>query len=56
MLGLLALMLLLLNVGGLASLGLSLGHGQWGSSLSTLLMLGLLDALGFWLLRSLRER
>lgn len=53
--GLLIVLLVLLNIGGVISLGLTLGRGDL-SGLSSLAWLLGLDGLGFWLLRQLREQ
>ena len=53
--GLLTVMLVLVNLGGFASLLFSIRQGQLGTFFSTLLLMGLLDMFGFWLLRSIRE-
>jgi len=53
--GLIVVMLILVNVGGFASLLFSLRQGQFGGAFSTLLLMALLDAFGLWLLRSMRE-
>lgn len=53
--GLLIVMLVLVNLGGFASLLFSIRQGQLGTFFSTLLLMGLLDMFGFWLLRSMRE-
>ena len=53
--GLLLALLVLVNVGGFASLLFSLRQGQLLSGLTTLLVLGLLDMFGFWLLKSMRD-
>lgn len=53
--GLLIVMLVLVNLGGFASLLFSIRQGQLGTFFSTLLLMGLLDMFGFWLLRSIRE-
>ncbi|GBF04373.1 hypothetical protein DAERI_010545 [Deinococcus aerius] len=53
--GLLALLLALLNLGGLASVFLHLGRGEWRPALGSLAVVVLLDVVGFWLLRELRE-
>ncbi|EYB69440.1 hypothetical protein DEIPH_ctg006orf0004 [Deinococcus phoenicis] len=53
--GLLVTLLVLLNLGGLASILLQFGHGDWLPGLGSLALVVLLDALGFWLLRELRE-
>ncbi len=53
--GLLLALLVLVNVGGFASLLFSLRQGQLLGGLSTLLLLGLLDMFGFWLLKSMRD-
>ncbi|WP_202630402.1 hypothetical protein [Deinococcus alpinitundrae] len=47
-------LLVLLNVGGAASVLLSLGRGDWGG-LGTLAWVLGLDVAGFWLLRQLRD-
>lgn len=54
-LGLLILTLVAANVGGVLSLVLQFGRGEWIAGLGTLLFLALLDVMGFWLLRGLRE-
>ena len=54
--GLLIALLLLLNVGGFASLTFSLRQSHVGAALNTLVLLVLLDAFGFWLLKNMRER
>ena len=53
--GLLIAMLVLVNLGGFASLLFSIRQSQLGAFFSTLLLMGLLDMFGFWLLRSMRE-
>ena len=53
--GLLIVLLVLVNLGGFASLLFSIRQGQLGTFFSTLLLMGLLDMFGFWLLRSMRE-
>ena len=53
--GLLLALLVLVNVGGFASLLFSLRQGQLLSGLTTLLVLGLLDMFGFWLLKRMRD-
>lgn len=53
--GLLTLLLALLNLGGLASILLHVGRGEWLPALGSLAALALLDVIGFWLLRDLRE-
>ena len=55
MIGLVAGMLMVINVCGFASLVFSLRQGHLLGGLSTLLLLGLLDMFGFWLLKSMRE-
>jgi hypothetical protein len=52
---LLIVMLVALNIGGFISLVFGLRQGQFGAALSNLLVLGLLNLLGFWVLRSMRE-
>ncbi|WP_216317733.1 hypothetical protein [Deinococcus aestuarii] len=52
---LLTLLIVLLNLGGVASIVLELGHGERWPALNALVLLLVLDALGFWLLRRLRE-
>lgn len=52
---LLTLLIVLLNLGGVASILLQFGHGEWSPAMrSTVLLLGL-DVVGLWLLRRLRE-
>ncbi|GGQ98192.1 hypothetical protein [Deinococcus ruber] len=53
--GLLIAMMVLMNVGGPASLIFSLRQQNWGAAFNTLALLVLLDVLGFWLLNSMRE-
>ncbi len=53
--GLLVALLVLLNLGGLASGFLQVGRGEWWSALGSLVLVGLFDMVGFWLLRELRE-
>lgn len=53
--GLLVILLVLLNVGGLSALVFQFGRGEWLPGLGSLATVALLDALGFWLLRELRE-
>ncbi|MBB5233029.1 hypothetical protein [Deinococcus budaensis] len=53
--GLLVTLLVLLNVGGLTALVFQFGRGEWLPGLGSLAMVALLDALGFWLLREVRE-
>lgn len=55
LLGLLILVLLGVNLGGIFSLGMQFGRGEWLAGLGSLLFLALLDVLGFWLLRGLRS-
>lgn len=55
MANLLVLLLVLLNLGGLVSVLFQFGRGEWLPGLGSLAMLALLDALGFWILRELRE-
>ena len=54
-LGLLILLLLSLNLGGIFSAAMQFGHQDFLAGLGTLLMVGLLDAVGFWLLQVLRS-
>lgn len=53
--GLLITLLVLLNLGGLASVFLQFGRGEWLPGLGSLALLALLNGVGFWLLRELRE-
>lgn len=53
---LLILLLVLLNLGGLASILFGFGRGEWLSGLGSLGMVVALDLLGFWLLREMREK
>jgi hypothetical protein len=53
--GLLITLLVLLNLGGLASVFLQFGRGEWLPGLGSLALLVLLNGVGFWLLRELRE-
>ncbi|GAA5514828.1 hypothetical protein Dcar01_03589 [Deinococcus carri] len=53
--GLLVTLLVLLNLGGLASILFQFGRGEWLPGLGSLVLAALLDAVGFWLLRELRE-
>lgn len=52
---LITFLIVLLNLGGAASIVLELGHGERWPGLSSLALLLALDVLGFWLLRRLRE-
>ncbi|MBZ9711676.1 MULTISPECIES: hypothetical protein [Deinococcus] len=54
--GLLILVLLSVNLGGLASLVLQVGRGEWLAAAGTAVMLTVLNVLGFALLRDLRQR
>ncbi|WP_188741344.1 hypothetical protein, partial [Deinococcus wulumuqiensis] len=56
LLGLLILLLLSLNLGGIFSAAMQFGRQEVLAGLGTLLMVGLLDAVGFWLLQGLRGR
>ncbi|WP_199188254.1 hypothetical protein [Deinococcus arcticus] len=56
MVGLLILVLLSVNLGGLASAVLQLGRGEWLAAAGSVVMLVLLNVLGFALLRDLRQR
>ncbi|WP_019584764.1 hypothetical protein [Deinococcus apachensis] len=53
--GLLVALLALLNLGGLASVFLHAGRGEWLPALGSLAVVALLDVVGFRLLRELRE-
>lgn len=53
--GLLITLMVLLNFGGLASVFLQFGRGEWLPGLGSLALVIALDAVGFWLLRELRE-
>lgn len=53
--GLLITLMVLLNLGGLASVFLQFGRGEWLPGLGSLVLLVLLNGVGFWLLRELRE-
>jgi len=55
LIGLVVGLLMLINVTGFASLVFSLRQGHLSGGLTTLLLLGLLDMFGFWLLKSMRE-
>ncbi|BDP41436.1 hypothetical protein DAETH_14050 [Deinococcus aetherius] len=52
---LLTVLIVFLNLGGVASILLEFGHGERGPGVSSLVILLALDAVGFWLLRRLRE-
>lgn len=52
---LITVLVVFLNLGGVASILLDLGHGERWPALNALVLLLVLDALGFWLLRRLRE-
>lgn len=56
LLGLLILMLISINLGGMFALIMQAGRGEWAGALSTLLFMISLDGVGFWLLRELRDR
>lgn len=51
----LVVLLVLLNAGGLLSLILDLGRGQFGPALGKLLVMSVLDVVGVGLLRQLRD-
>lgn len=53
--GLLITLMVVLNLGGLASVFLEFGRGEWLPGLGSLALLVLLNGVGFWLLRELRE-
>ncbi|MEW6421895.1 MAG: hypothetical protein AB1511_09250 [Deinococcota bacterium] len=55
LLGLLVTLLVLLNLGGLAAGLLQFGRGEWLPGLGSLVLVVLFDAIGFWLVRELRE-
>ncbi|WP_165795180.1 hypothetical protein [Deinococcus koreensis] len=55
LLGLLILVLLSVNLGGIFSLSMQFGRGEWLGGLGSLVFLAGLDVLGFWLLRGLRS-
>ncbi|WP_180970101.1 hypothetical protein [Deinococcus planocerae] len=52
---LLTVLIVFLNLGGVASILLEFGHGERWPALNSLVLLVALDAVGFWLLRRLRE-
>ena len=54
LIGLVVLMLLSINLGGLMSVILQLGRGEWLAGLGSLVTLIVVDALGFRVLRGLR--
>ena len=54
LLAFLIFLLVLLNIGGLVSLVLDLGRGQWAGLWKLGAVVGL-DVLGFWLVRRLRQ-
>lgn len=56
LIGLLVLMLASVNLGGIFSLIMQAGRGEWSGALSSALFLAALDAAGFWLLRALRAQ
>lgn len=51
--GALVFVLVSLNLGGLFSLIMQFGRGEWLTGLGTLASVVLLDAIGFWLLREM---
>ncbi|MFC4637441.1 hypothetical protein [Deinococcus hohokamensis] len=56
LIGLLVLMLVSVNLGGIFSLIMQAGRGEWPGALSAALGLAVLDAVGFWLIRQLRDQ
>ncbi|MFC6800944.1 hypothetical protein ACFQDE_03630 [Deinococcus caeni] len=54
LIGLVVLMLVSVNLGGLMSVILQLGRGEWLTGLGSLATLVVVDALGFRVLRGLR--
>ncbi len=56
MLGLMILMLISLNLGGIFSVIMQISKGEWLGAITSLLGTLLLDAFGFWLLRDLRSK
>lgn len=55
-LGLVLLLLVALNLGGVASVLLQLGRAEWLNAAGSLLFVAGLNAVGFWLVRELREQ
>jgi hypothetical protein len=53
--GLLLVMLVSLNLGGLFSIIMQFGRGELWAALGSVVFVVGLDALGFWILRELRE-
>lgn len=54
-LGLLLLILVSVNLGGIFSMVMQVGRGDWLAGLGTLMLLAVLDIAGFWIVRALRE-
>ncbi|MFC3833305.1 MULTISPECIES: hypothetical protein [Deinococcus] len=54
-LGLLLLILISVNLGGIFSMVMQVGRGDWLAGLGSLLLLAVLDVAGFWIVRALRE-
>ena len=53
--GLLILVLVSVNLGGIFSMVMQSGRGDWLAGIGSLLFLAVLDVAGFWILRALRE-
>ncbi|MDB5046682.1 MAG: hypothetical protein JWQ08_2732 [Deinococcus sp.] len=53
--GLLLVLLVSLNLGGLFSIIMQCGRGEFWAALGSLIFVLGLNALGFWILRELRE-
>ncbi|WP_412029760.1 hypothetical protein [Deinococcus yunweiensis] len=54
-LGLLLLILVSVNLGGIFSMVMQVGRGDWLAGVGSLLLLAVLDVAGFWIVRALRE-
>jgi hypothetical protein len=53
--GLLVVLLISLNLGGLFSIIMQFGRGELWAALGSLVFVLALNALGFWILREMRE-
>ena len=52
---LLLVILVSVNLGGIFSAVVQIGRGDWLAGVGSLLFLALLDVVGFWIVRALRE-
>ncbi|GHF48546.1 hypothetical protein HNQ07_002632 [Deinococcus metalli] len=55
LMGLLIVILASVNLGGIFSMVMQVGRGDWLAGVGSLLFLAVLDVVGFWIVRALRE-